>query len=94
MRVAKTARNVERGVIGLYNRKAGVRAHQESVVAFLHRNVALHLDLVARNANDTHAGGREVLDVFGKFMRLALTCDPDHLWAQAGAVSNLQHNLA
>jgi hypothetical protein len=59
-------RNVERGVIGLDDRKAGVRAHREFVAAFLRRKVTLHFDLVARNANDARAGGREILDVFGE----------------------------
>jgi transposase len=34
------------------------------------KKVALHLDLVARKANDARAGRREILGVFGKFMRL------------------------
>src|ERR1700730_13943504 len=57
-------------VIGLYDRKAGVRANREFVAALLGRKVALHLDLVARKANDARAGRREILGVFGKFMRL------------------------
>ena len=40
-------RNVERGVIGLYDRKAGIGANREFVAALLGRKVALHLDLVA-----------------------------------------------
>ena len=63
-------RNVERGVIGLDDRKAGVRAYWEFVAAFLCRKVALHLDLVARKANNVRPGLCEILDVFGEFMRL------------------------
>src|SRR5262245_30984876 len=39
--------NIKRGIIGLYNRKAGVRTHWKFVAAFLGRKVALHLDLIA-----------------------------------------------
>ena len=63
-------RNVEGNVIGLDDRKAGVRAHREFVAALLGRKVALHLDLVARKANDACAGRCEILDVFGEFVRL------------------------
>ena len=66
-------RNVERGVIGLYDRKAGVGANREFVAALLARKVALHLDLVARKANDARAGGREILDVFGESDPIAST---------------------
>ncbi len=49
-------RNVERGVIGLDDRKAGVGVDREFVAALLGRKVALHLDFVARKANDARAG--------------------------------------
>ena len=60
-------RNVERGIIGLDHRKAGVRANREFVAALLGRKVALHLDLVARKANDARAGGLEILYTFDAF---------------------------
>ena len=55
--------NIKRGIIGLYNRKAGVRADGEFVAALLGRKFALDLDLVAGKANDARAGCREILNV-------------------------------
>jgi hypothetical protein len=62
--------NGERGVIGFYDRKAGVGANREFVAALFCRKVALHLDVVARNADDAGAYCFEIPDVFSKFMRL------------------------
>jgi hypothetical protein len=75
-------RNAERGIIGLYKRKAGVRAHWEFVAALFGRKVALHLDFVTRKANDACAGRREILDVFGEFMRLDRADAREGFWME------------